>query len=111
METIRYSKIYLEDLARGNGTDKVTLADGRVVSMTKIRIPVVVSEGTEAIAADAGSHSVTFGDIGTTDYQVTAEFSWFTTYIVPTKTTTGFTIIFGSEAPSDGTGTMRWEVK
>lgn len=35
-ETIRYSKIYLEDLALGGGTREVTLADGRVVTLSEI---------------------------------------------------------------------------
>ena len=35
-ETIKYSKIGLEDLRRGEGTFEVTLADGRVVTMSEI---------------------------------------------------------------------------
>jgi len=110
METIRYSKIFLEDLETGNGTSKVTLADGRVVTLTKIRLPLVATAQTVAIAANAENHTETFGDIGTGDYQVSPEFSWFSTYIITSRSATGFTIAFGSQAPAAG-GTMRYEVK
>lgn len=111
METIRYSKIFLEDLETGNGTSKVTLADGRVVTLTKIRLPLVAPAGTTVIAANAMTHTETFADIGTGDFLVAAELSWFSTFIVTARSSTGFTLAFSSQAPADGSGTMRYEVK
>jgi hypothetical protein len=37
-ETIRYSRIYTEDLGLGDGTAEVQLADGRVVTMTHVSL-------------------------------------------------------------------------
>jgi hypothetical protein len=40
-ETIRYSRLFYEDLAVGGGTGQVTLADGRVVSMSEINLDLI----------------------------------------------------------------------
>jgi hypothetical protein len=37
-ETIKYSKIYKEDLATGSGTEYITLPDGKAVALTRINI-------------------------------------------------------------------------
>lgn len=37
-ETIRFGRIYLEDLMTGTGTDNVSLADGSVAALTKINL-------------------------------------------------------------------------
>ena len=38
METIRYSKLYQQDLARGRNSGEVTLGDGRIVSMDEVNL-------------------------------------------------------------------------
>lgn len=47
-ETIRYSKLYQEDLALGTGTDEVTLADGRVVSLTRLNGDTLATQSPSA---------------------------------------------------------------
>jgi hypothetical protein len=38
METIKYSKLYQQDIARGRGSGEVTLGDGAVVSMDEVNL-------------------------------------------------------------------------
>lgn len=40
-ETIRYSRVYLEDLDIGAGTGQVVLADGRVVSLSQVNLDLI----------------------------------------------------------------------
>lgn len=108
METITYRQVGLEDLATGKGTFTTKLADGRVVALTKIRVPLVSSSGTETLTTAATTHTVTFSTLGTADYMVLLEFSYFTYGTATSKTVTGFTINIADPAPSGAT--VRWIV-
>jgi hypothetical protein len=108
METIRYSKIFLEDLATGTGTEQVTLADGRVVSLSKVRLPTA-SSGTVSLTEGSRSHTITLGTPhGSADYQISIELSWFSTWSPSAKTSEGFTIDFPDDIPASAT--MRWSI-
>lgn len=45
VETIRFRKIYLEDLATGSGTDAVTVADGSIASLTRVNLTSLGGSG------------------------------------------------------------------
>ena len=46
VETIRFRKIYLEDLRTGSGTEVVTLADGSIAALTKISLSSLGGAGS-----------------------------------------------------------------
>lgn len=108
METIQFRKVGLEDIETGNGTFTAKLADGRVVTLTKVRMPLVSSNGAETLTTGALTHAVTFATINTADYQVDLEFSYFTYGYITSKTATGFTINMADPAPASAT--VRWKV-
>jgi hypothetical protein len=49
-ETIRYSKVYLEDLGLGAGSSQVVLADGRVVTLSQVNLDLISNQLAHAAA-------------------------------------------------------------
>ena len=57
VETIRYGLIALQDLALGEGSVEVTLADGRVVTLDRVRLTLMATgldEGAIPFVAENG---------------------------------------------------------
>ena len=49
-ETVRYSRIYLEDLDVGAGAGQVVLADGRVVTLSQVNLDLISDQLSRAAA-------------------------------------------------------------
>lgn len=58
METIRYSKLYQQDIARGRSSGEVTLGDGAVVSMDEVNLDSFDKLLSEEDASNNGSTTV-----------------------------------------------------
>lgn len=95
--------------------DRQKLVDAVVDGLTVVRnsannrisVPRYI-RSTGSVSVADGATSVTITDPDTdSDYMVLVEVSWNTTVFITNKTSTGFTINFGTAVPSGGR-TVRW---
>ena len=114
METINFRPIGLEDIKFGSSSFEVTLADGRVIVLNEVpdfgSTNLIYGVNDTPVSANASSMDITI-TAPSISYRVHVTPNWNTTYWITGKTKAVFTINFGTEAPSDGTGVLDIEVK